>query len=259
MQKSTATQLVFSSLGRVQVIGGFSGGDLSSDGGVMLIREVDRIRNLTVRIAECFTDHRNPNSVAHSVLGMLRQRIYGLCQGYEDLNDHQHLRRDPALLLALEQTSGDPLASAPTLNRLELAVPAEAAGDRYRKIAANLDALADLPVDMFIEEHPDPPAEIVLDVDATDIELSGAQQLGLFHGYYDSYVYLPLYVFCGEHLLACQLRSAHRAPGSNVLLYLEPVIARIRAAWPDTRIILRGDAGFARDQLMDWCEHMGVY
>ena len=259
MQKSTAVQLLFSSLGRLQVLGEFCGGDLSSDGGIMLLREVDRVIALTERVAACFTDYRNPNSVIHGLLELIRQRVYALCQGYEDLNDHRRLRTDPALMLALEHLGQGPLASAPTLNRLELSRPGKAAGDRYRRIEADFAALEDLLIDLFLEAYPEPPARIVIDVDATDFELHGKQQYRRFHGYYDGYVYLPIYVLCGEHLLCCHLRSAARAPGSNCLLYLVPALEKIRAAWPDTRIVLRADADYARDDLMDWCEHKGIF
>ena len=258
MSESNPAKLLFSSLGRLQVLGGFSGGDLSSDGGIMLLREVDRLLRLTERVAACFTDHRNPNSVVHDLPDLIRQRLYALCQGYEDLSDHRRLRADPAFALALERLDGGPLASAATLNRLELSRPGAAAEDRYRRIEADFEALEDLLIDLFLESYPEPPARIVVDVDATDVKLHGNQQLKRFHGYYDGYVYLPTYVFCGEHLLGCHLRSAHRAPGSNVLLYLAPALEKIRSAWPDTRIVVRGDADFARDQLMDWCEHKGI-
>ena len=190
--------------------------------------------------------------------------------GYEDLNDHGRLRADPLLALLVgksditgerrrrKRDEGNPLASAAALNRLELSRPDTAPSDRYKKIAADFGEMDALLCDLFIEAHAKPPREIIIDLDATDDRLHGKQEGRFFHGYYRSYCYLPLYIFCGQHLLLCRLRRSSRDPGAGVVEELEPLIARIRKAWPDARIILRADSGFARDETMTWCEEGGI-
>ncbi|MXX99449.1 MAG: IS1380 family transposase [Chloroflexi bacterium] len=248
MREFNPSQTVFSSIGRLNVLGNFEGRDLSSDGGFMLLREADLALDLLRRAALCFADHRNPGSVVHSVPDLLRQRVYSQAAGYPDLNDQKRLRSDPLLSLALGHTDGKPLASPASLCRLENALPAAAAADRYRRVAANLAALERLPVKVFLEAHPSPPDRIVLDMDATDLPLHGKQEGRHFHAHHDSYCYLPAYVFCGEHLLLARLRSA----------LIAPVVSRIREAWPNVRILLRADADYAREELMAWCEDEGV-
>ena len=258
MPESSPSQLEFSNVGRRRMVGNFEGGELSSDGGLALLREADRLLNLLPRAAACFADHRNPAYITHSVLDLVRQRVYGLCAGYEDLIDHDRLRTDPLLELLAGRTDGTALGSPSTLCRLENSRPDQAPGDRYRRIAADFSAMDDLLVQIFLESHPRPPERIVLDVDATDIELHGKQERRFWHGYYDSYCYLPLYVFCGQHLLLCRLRSADRAPATDAVAEIAPLLERIRAAWPGTRILLRGDADFGRDPIMSFCEESGV-
>ena len=255
MPESIPTQLEFAPLGRRRVLANFAGGDISADGGLMIQREANRIIGLIPRMADAFCDWRNPNAVTHTVTQMIAQRVFGLGQGYGDLNDHNRLRSDPLLGLALGRDDGTPLASAPTLNRLELSTLVDAPRDRYKRIAADTGKLDALLVDIFLESHPEPPDLVYLDVDATDVKIHGRRQEGrFFHGYYDAYCYLPLYVFCGRHLLLCRLRTADRAPGTDAAAEIAPVVERIRRAWPDTRIVLRGDADFGRDQLMAYCE-----
>ena len=184
MAESSPIQLEFSRLGRRRMVGNFAGGELSSDGGLALLREADRLIDLLPRAAACFVDHRNPAYVQHSVPDLVRQRVYGLCAGYEDLVDHDRLRTDPLLSLLLERSDGSALGSSATLCRLENSRPEAASGDRYRRIAANFARLDDLLVEVFLESHPEPPERIVLDVDATDIKLHGKQEGRFFHGLY---------------------------------------------------------------------------
>ena len=225
---------------------------MTSDAGALLLRETDRRLNLLPRLAECFLDRRNPVLVVHTVAEMLAQRICGLALGYEDLNDHEQLRLDPLLhVLAGKAKMDEPLAGKSTLNRLELGA---GRADRYKKITYWKDSIDALLVDLFLESFPAPPEEIVLDLDTTDVELHGKQEGRFFHGYYDEYCYLPLYIFSGEHLLCVRLREANRDAADGSLAELKRIVAQVRARWSRTRIILRGDSGFCRDELMDWAE-----
>jgi hypothetical protein len=263
-------QLEFHALGRREVIGRFDGGRITSDGGGLLLREVDKRLGLLDRLATCFSDYRNPNSIEHSVQALVAQRVYGLALGYEDLNDHDVLRKDSVLALLVgkqdltgdarvrEQDWGHPLAGSSTLNRLELSTPETAPDDRYKKIAADPDALDRLLVDVFLESQRTPPREIWLDLDATDDPLHGHQEGRFFHGYYRCYCYLPLYIFCGEHLLCARLRSSDQDAAAGSVDELERIITQIRQRWPKTRIVIRGDAGFCREAIMAWCEANNV-
>jgi hypothetical protein len=236
----------------------FDGGQMTSDGGALLLREADRRLNLLPHLAECFLDSRNPALVKHSVGEMISQRVYGLALGYEDLNDHEQLRHDPLLgLLAGKRELDEPLAGKSTLNRLELS---SGTPDRYKKITYWKAAIDSLLVDVFLEAFVQAPEEIVLDVDTTDVELHGGQEGRFFHGYYDEYCYLPLYIFCGEHLLCVRLRQANIDASAGSLCEVQRIVEQIRGRWPEVRIILRGDSGFCRDELMDWCEQQqGVH
>ena len=248
----------------------FDGGYMSSDGGGLLLREVDQRIGLTERLAACFVDYRNPSSVEHDVRTLLAQRVYGLALGYEDLNDHDALRRDPLLSLAAGKTDptgaarvrdrdrGAALASSSTLNRLELGDPEQAAAHRYKRIMARPEALDDLLVGLFVGSRTKPPREVWLDLDATDDPLHGMQEGRFFHGYYRCYCYLPLYVFCGEHLLCARLRPANEDPAAGAVAELERIVGHLRRAWPTTRIVVRGDSGFCRDAIMSWCEERGL-
>ena len=262
----TPEQLEFHALGRRQVIGRFDGGRMTSDGGALLLREVEVRIGLLDRLTDCFTDHRNPESVEHSVGTMVSQRVYALALGYEDLNDHDVLRADSTLALLVgkrdltgagrvrQRDRGCPLAGSSTLNRLELGTPDTAAADRYKRIAANGEAMDRLMVDVFLDSEPEPPKEIWLDLDATDDPVHGHQEGRFFHGYYRHYCYLPLYIFCGEHLLCARLRRSNIDGAAGSIEELERIVAQIRSRWPQTRIILRGDSGFCREPLMRWCE-----
>jgi hypothetical protein len=247
----------FEAFGKREIIARFDGGTISSDGGAFLLRETDKRLNLLPRLAACFLDGRNQNQVEHSILEMLSQRIYGLALGYEDINDHEQLRKDPVFgILAGREELDVPLAGKSTLNRMELGT---GINDRYKKITFWKDALDELLVTMFLESHREAPVEIVLDVDTTDLPLHGKQEGRFFHGYYDSYCYLPLYVFCGGHVLCARLREANHDASFGCLQEIQRIVARIRTAWPEVKIVLRGDSGFCRNELMSWCEGHQVH
>lgn len=234
----------------------FDGGTISSDGGAFLLRQTDQRLNLLGRLAECFLDGRNQALVEHSIAEMLSQRVYGLALGYEDLNDHEQLRNDPVFgILTEKENLAEPLAGKSTLNRMELGT---GINDRYKKITFWKDAVDELLVNVFIESHEQAPAEIVLDMDTTDLPLHGKQEGRFFHGYYDNYCYLPLYVFCGDHVLCARLREANHDAAFGCLQEIQRIVKQIRAAWPNVKIVLRGDSGFCRNELMSWCESNGV-
>jgi hypothetical protein len=229
----------------------FTAGQVSSDGGVLLLREVDRRINLFQRLAGCFFDGRSPLLVRHPLPEMLAQRIYGLTLGYEDLNDHDELRRDPLLgLVSGKRSLEEELAGKSTLNRLELA----GRTDRYHKISYSAEAMDRLLVDLYLEGQSRPPEQIVLDLDATDIPLYGHQPERFFHGYYDSYCYLPLYIFAGDQLLCARLRPANQDAAAGSVKEVSRIVAQMRQRWPEVKIVLRADSGFCREELMAWCE-----
>jgi Transposase DDE domain group 1 len=242
-----------------QVVGRFEGDRLTSDGGALLLREADRRIGLLRRVVRCFTDGRDPARIEHELGQMLAQRIYGLALGYEDLNDHEELRKDPLLgVLAGKREITEPLAGKSTLNRLERTPAHPAWADRYHKISYSDEALDELLVEIFLEAHRQAPREIVLDLDATDTPLYGHQEGRFFHGYYDHYCYLPLYIFCGDHLLCARLRPSNQDASAGSLEEVRRIVRQIRRRWPRVRIILRADSGFCREELMAWCEKHGV-
>ena len=246
----------FKGCGSREIVARFDGGTISSDAGAFLLRETDKRLNLLPRLAECFLDGRSQAMIDHSVLEMLSQRIYGLALGYEDINDHEQLRTDPVFgILAGRNELDEPLAGKSTLNRMELGAGTK---DRYKKITFWKEAIDELLVKVFIESHDKAPAEIILDMDTTDLPLHGKQEGRFFHGYYDNYCYLPLYIFCGEHVLCARLREADHDAAFGSVQEIQRIVAQIRAAWPATKIILRGDSGFCRNQLMSWCGNNGV-
>ena len=256
MTECTQTSFEFQAHFSRAVKAQFDGGTMTSDAGGLLLRETDRRLNLLPRLARCFLDGRNPARVQHSVAEMVSQRVYGLALGYEDLNDHEQLRQDPVLqLLAGKPELGEALAGKSTLNRLELSTGAP---HRYKKITFWKQAIDELLVSVFLEAHAAAPAEIVLDVDTTDVALHGGQEDRFFHGYYDHYCYLPLYIFSGEHLLCARLRRANIDASAGSLTEIQRIVTQIRQAWPEVRITLRGDSGFCRDELMRWCDQHGV-
>jgi hypothetical protein len=252
MTECNQTEFVFQAHFSRKVEAGFDGGQMTSDGGALLLRETDRRLNLLPRLAECFLDGRNPLLVKHSVAELVSQRMYGLALGYEDLNDHEQLRQDALLrVLTGKRDLEEPLAGKSTLNRLELS---NGKPDRYKKITYWKAGIDSLFVDVFVESFGEAPGQIVIDLDTTDVELHGGQEGRFFHGYYDEYCYLPLYIFCGEHLLCVRLREANTDASAGSLSELQRVVEQIRGRWPEVRIIVRGDSGFCRDELMDWCE-----
>jgi len=233
----------------------FTAGRVSSDGGALLLRETDRRINLLGRLARCFLDGRRPLLVKHRLSEMLSQRIYGLALGYEDLNDHEQLRSDPLLgLLSGKRDLDEPLAGKSTLNRLELAGRSK----RYHKISYSTESMDRLLADLYIESHPTMPGQIVLDLDATDIPLYGHQPERFFHGYYDSYCYLPLYIFAGDQLLCARLRPANQDGAAGSLEEVSRIVTQLRQRWPEVSIVLRADSGFCREELMAWCEQNHV-
>lgn len=255
---------------RRRVEGAFNGGRVTSDGGLLLLRELTIRSGIFRRLAACFKDHRDPTRTEHTVEQLLAQRVLGILCGYEDLNDHDTLRDDAMLALAAgkddplgatrprERDRGHALAGKSTLNRLELAADTIEEGERYKKICYNHHAIERLFVDDFLDAHAEAPAEIILDLDATDDPVHGNQEGRYFNGFYGHYCYLPLYVFCGEHLLGATLNTADVGPGKHAVEELERIASQIVARWPDVRIIIRGDSGFCSDELMTWCEENGV-
>jgi hypothetical protein len=237
----------------------FDGAAMTTDGGALLLRAVDKKIRLLQRVAACFSDGRDAQRIAHELSEMLAQRIYGLALGYEDLNDHEELRHDALLgLLAGKRELQEPLAGKSTLNRLELA-PAEEP-HRYHKISYSAEALDELLVEIFLEAQTQPPREIVLDLDVTDTPLHGEQEARFLHGYYGHYCYLPLYIFCGEHLLCARLRPSNQDASAGSVDEVARIVRQMRQRWPQVRIILRADSGFCREELLAWCEkHQAHY
>ena len=239
------------------VVAAFDGGVVSSDAGALLLGSADRAIGLVDRFAMCFKDGRLQDRVVHQVRALVGQRVFGVALGYEDVNDHDELRHDPVLgalsgCLGARHRRCAALAGKSTLNRLEHA-PSGAPG-RYHKIGHDGAAIEALFVDLFLEAHKQPPKRIVLDLDATDDPVHGHQEGRFFHGYYDCYCYLPLYIFCGRHLLAAKLRRSNIDASAGAVEEVERIVGQIRARWPRVRILIRGDAGFARETLMAWCE-----
>jgi hypothetical protein len=257
----TADLFGFAPVGRREVVGSFDGGSIISDAGALLLRQTDRAIGLTRRLAGCFHDCRDQEKIEHSVETMMMQRVFGNALGYEDINDHDELRHDPIMAVSAGKLEAGrancaPVAGKSTLNRLELS---RAEATRYHKISHDPAAIESLFVTLFLEAHTTPPAEITIDLDATDDPLHGNQEGRFFHGYYDCFCYLPLYIFCGRHLLAAKLRPANIDAAAGSDEEIARIVAQIRTQWPDTRIILRGDSGFAREALMAWCEAHSVY
>jgi hypothetical protein len=253
----SAQQLEFSSVEKRRVVAAFDGGRISSDAGALLLQQADRRLGMLERLAQCFEDRRDADLIEHSVRTLLGQRIFGMALAYEDLNDHDQLRSDPLMGAALGKLSAqrsdcEALAGKSTLNRLER-FAAEGI-TRYQKIRPQASAIERLLVDLFVEAHVSAPAEIVLDLDATDDPLHGEQEGRFFHGYYDGYCYLPLYIFCGRHLLCAKLRTSNIDGSAGAQEEVQRIVAQIRESWPEVRIILRADSGFCRDGLMSWCE-----
>lgn len=246
MPKCTDATMELGRVGRRVIQANFQGGDISSDGGVLLLRQLDEHLGLSRAAAAVLSDPRDPSRITHSLRDLLAQRIYGLCCGYEDLNDHDTLRDDLLMQTAVGRV--DALASSPTLCRLET-----------RATDAQAVALHGVLIDEFIASHKSAPKELVLDFDASDVPLHGGQERSEFHAYYDHHCYLPLYVFCGQAMLACVLRRSRIDGAKNATAVLKLLVARLRQAWPEVRIIVRGDSGFCRQRLLRRCERWGVH
>ena len=242
------------------VVAAFDGGKITSDAGALLLGASDRAIGLIDRLASCFTDSRSPEHVEHTVATMVGQRVFGIALGYEDVVDHDELRHDPMMAvlagkLAARRKNCAPVAGKSTLNRLELGKPQPTP---YHKVGHDPQAIEALLIDLFLDAHGRPPRQIILDLDATDDPLHGHQEGRFFHGYYDCYCYLPLYVFCGRHLLAAKLRRSNIDASAGAIEEVARIVAHIRTRWPRVRILLRADSGFAREELMGWCERNGV-
>jgi hypothetical protein len=248
----------FAGVGSRSVVAQFDGGRITSDGGGLLLREVDRRIGLLNRLAGCFRDARDTGRVQHSVRAMLAQRIYGLTLGYEDLNDHEQLRTDPMMSVLADKADLErPLAGKSTLNRLELGGEAGDV-DPYKKVHYDSESIDELWVSLFLEAHSEAPQEMVIDLDATDLPVHGHQEQRFFHGFYNQYCYLPLYIMSGDHLLGVRLRPANTDASAGALEEVEHIVRQIRRAWPEVKITLRADSGFCREALMSWCETHGV-
>jgi hypothetical protein len=262
--------LKFQELGSRAVEAKFNGGTISSDGGILLLRELEQRRQIIDQFADCFQDYRNQDQIEHTVKQLLAQRIYGLVLGYEDLNDHEELRADPLLATVVGKTDptgeqrrrdsdkGKALAGKSTLNRLELRSDNPEQDGRYKKIAVEAAAVDKFFVKVFLQSYTKAPQRIILDLDATDDLLHGKQEGGFFHGYYGNYCYLPLYIFCGDFLLCARLRPSNIDGSAGALDEVKRIVAQIREQWPAVEIWLRADSGFAREEIMTWCEGNGV-
>ncbi len=261
MTECNQDSFAFAPAFRREVVARFDAGPVSSDGGALLLREVEQKTGILQRLAACFLDRREPGRIEHTVAQLIQQRVFALALGYEDLNDHDALRQDPllALLTGKAEPGTAPLAGKSTLNRLELTRPqADAPAHRYQKILFDPEAAAQLLVQLFVESHATAPESLVLDLDATDDPLHGRQEGRFFHGYYGHYCYLPLYVFCGDHLLCARLRTANGDASAGALGEIQRIVSHLRQHWPGVRITLRADSGFCREELMGWCEQNQV-
>ena len=245
MPNCTQKEFRFPSFDRRKIEANFEGGNVSSDGGVLLLREAERRLGLVEALSACLPDPRDPALITHTQEELLRQRIFGLAQGYEDLNDHDTLRHDLAWQTAVERDTA--LASSPTLCRLEQRVDRRAAVAMHRVL-----------IDQFIASFSAPPRELILDFDATDDRVHGQQEGRFFHGYYGDYCFLPLYVFCGEQLLVSYLRPSKIDPARHAWAILKLLVVRLRQEWPEVRITLRADSGFCRRKMLSWCDSAGV-
>ena len=266
----TQSEFNFKGLEKREVVAKFDGGTITSDAGALLLREVDSATKIVQQFAACLEDFRDPALIEHSVSELVGQRIYGLALGYEDLNDHDELRKDPLLATLAgkidptgqhrerKRDRGKPLAGKSTLNRLELTPCNADRKSRYKKIVVDEDAVERFFVDVFLQAHPEPPDRIILDLDATDDPLHGDQEGRFFHGYYRNYCYLPLYIFCGEQLLSARLRTSNIDASAGSVEELERIVPQIREKCPDVEIIIRADSAFAREAIMTWCEENKV-
>jgi len=263
--------LLFQTQSKRELVAHFDGGNICSDAGGLLLQQTERITGIIKKFAACFADHRDADLIEHTVEELVAQRIYALALGYEDLNDHDELRNDPLLASLVgkndptgkdrlrDRDKGKALAGKSTLNRLELSPVGANKNSRYKKITVDRHAVDEFFTEVFLDSYSQAPSEIILDLDATDDPLHGHQAGRFFHGYYKSYCYLPLYIFCGEHLLCARLRPSDIDASAGSVKELDRIVSRIRVRWPETRIVIRGDSGFCREHIMDWCELNDVY
>ena len=237
----------------------FNAGDVTSNGGVLMLERADRRIELTSRFAACFRDHRYPDRIEHTARQLVTQRVFGLCLGYEDISDHDAIGKDPLLVAACGKREGN-LAGHPTLSRLEMTKAGATAATRYAKIEMVQSRVDDLLADVFMEAKGGAdPGLIVLDIDNSDVPLHGRQEGRFFHGYYNEYCYLPFYVFAGDHLLLARLQTADGDPARHAVTELKAIVARLKRKWPRAKILVRGDSGFCREELMAWCEAAGHF
>ena len=259
-------KLEFQACGSRQVIAQFNGGTITSDGGLLLLKQLEGKRKLIHQFARCFSDHRDPNKIEHTLEELIAQRVYGLALGYEDLNDHDLLRQDPLLAAAVGKSDpeglerrrladrGKALAGKSTLNRLELRTDDPIQDGRYKKISVSAEKVDEFFIQVFLQAHSKAPEMIILDLDTTDDQLHGRQEGRFFHGYYGGYCYLPLYIFCGDFLLCARLRTADKQPAEGALEEVKRIVQSLRKHWPGVQILLRGDSAFSRESIMAWCE-----
>jgi hypothetical protein len=257
-------------LGSRQVLADFDGGDISSDGGALLLRKTEELTGVIRQCAGCFTDHRNPDLIEHSLEELVAQRVYGLALGYEDLNDHDDLRCDPLLATAVGKPDpsresrqrprdrGKALAGKSTLNRLELSPVGADQQSRYKKVVCRTHDVERLLVTLFLQAYAQPPEQIILDLDATDDPIHGHQLGRFFHGDSRSDCDLPLSIFCGDHLLLARLRPSDIDAAAGSVKHLKRIVEQIRTAWPRVKVVIRADSGFCREEIMRWCEENGV-
>jgi hypothetical protein len=254
-------QFEFQPLKQRRVVAAFDGGNVTSDAGALLLREAARGSGIIDRFADCFTDHRDADLIEFTVRELLGQRVFGLCLGYEDLVDHDHLRNDPLFCSLVDRISRDgkgSIAGKSTLNRLELTKADADSTNRYKKVVYDKAKIEDVFPEIFVASQTDAPKEIWLDLDATDDPIHGNQEGAHFHGYYDHYCFLPLYIFSDHSLLSARLRTSDCEPMEGVMDDLARITSKLREKWPDVRIIVRGDSGFCREDLMFWCEARGI-
>ena len=265
-----SSYLDFPMIGPREVLADFDGGDISSDGGALLLRQTEALTGIIRQFAARFTDHRDPDLIEHTVQELVAQRVHALAPGYEDLNDHDDLRSDPLLATVVGKADptgktrqrprdrGKALAGKSTLNRLELTPPGADPDSRSKKITCRAHDVERLFVTRFLQAHTRPPERIVLDLDATDDPIHGHQLGRFFHGYYKNYCYLPLYIFCGDHLLCARLRPSDIDASAGSVKQLKRIVAQIRQAWPQVKVVIRADSGFCREEILRWCEENGV-
>ena len=259
--KCLGDQLNFGRIKGRKIIANFTGGRITSDAGIVLMAELDKKLKITARFAECFRDHRNLSYVDYPIHQLLAQRVYGIILGYEDVNDHDKLREDPALAIALGklnfiEPNQRTLAGKSTINRLEYCPETiiNQESSRYHKIEHDPKEIEKAFVEIFLNSYKKPPKQIILDMDVTDDQVHGNQEGAFFNPYYKGVCYAPLYIFCGHHLLVAKLRSSNVDPAGGALEELPRVIGLIRQKWPDTHIIIRGDSAYSREDIMAWCE-----